>query len=78
VCTTQRDNQRRCEEKDQHVEYEQQDWQSVQENDKRLCFHHKQDAKDNTQLVDGDASDAVFISLGDYDLVDGQLAYAAG
>ena len=32
--------------------------------------------KDNTRLVDGD--DTVFIRLVDYDLVDGQLAYAAG
>ncbi len=38
----------------------------------------KQDAKDNTQLVDGD-EDAVFIRLVDYAFVDGgQLAYAAG
>ena len=56
--------------------YEQQDWQAVQEGDKLFHFHHKQDAKDNAQLVDGD--DTVFIRLVDYDLVDGQLAYAAG
>ena len=34
--------------------YEQQDWQVVQESDKRFRLHRKQDAKDNTQLVDGD------------------------
>ncbi len=39
-------------------------------------FHCKQDAEDNAQLVNGD--DTVFIHLVDYDLVDGQLAYAAG
>ena len=76
VYTTQRDMSRRSEQKDQHVEYEQQDWQAVQESDKRFRFHRKQDAKDITQLVDGD--DTVFIRLVDYDLVDGQLAYAAG
>ncbi len=74
--TTQRDFQRRREQKDQHVEYEQQDWQAAPESDKLFNFHRKQDAKDNVQLVDGD--DTVFIRLADYDLVDGQLAYAAG
>ena len=67
VCTKQ---------KDQHVEYEQQDWQAAPESDTRFRFHRKQDAKDITQLVDGD--DTVFIRLMDCDLVDGQLAYAAG
>ena len=74
--TTQRDIPRRREQKDQHVEYEQQDWQAAPESDKRFRFHRKQDAQDITQLVDGD--DTVFIRLVDYDLVDGQLAYAAG
>ena len=76
VHTTQRDIQRRREQEYQHVEYEQQDWQDAQDGDKLFHFHHKQDAKDNAQLVDGD--DTVFIRLVDYDLVDGQLAYAAG
>ena len=78
MCTTQRDTPRRSEQKDQHVEYEQQGWQAAAapESDKRFRFHRKQDAKDNTQLVDGD--DTVFTRLVDYDLVDGQLAYAAG
>jgi hypothetical protein len=76
VHTTQRDIQRRREQEYQHVEYEQQDWQAAQEGDKLFHFHHKQDAKDNAQLVDGD--DTVSIRLVDYDLVDGQLAYAAG
>ncbi len=73
---TQRDIPRRGEQKDQHVEYEQQDWQAAPESDKRFRFHRKQDAKDNTQLVDG--NDAVLIRLVDYDFVDGQLVYAAG
>jgi hypothetical protein len=78
VSTTQRDImiQRRREQKDQHVEYEQQDWQALQEGEKLFHFHRKQDAKDNAQLVDG--NDTVFICLADFDLVDGQLAYAAG
>ena len=63
VRTTQRDIPRRREQKDQPVEYKQQDWQAVPESDKRFHFHRKQDAKDNTQLVDGD--DAVFICLVD-------------
>ncbi len=67
---------RRSEQKDQHVEYVQQDWQAALESDKLFTFHRKHDAKENAQLVDGD--DAVFIRLVDYDLVDGQLAYAAG
>ncbi len=74
--TTQKDIQRRREQKDQHVEYEQQNWQAAPESDKLFQFHRKQDAKDNAQLVDG--GDKVFIRLVDYDLVDGQLAYAAG
>ena len=76
VHTTQNDIQRRREQEHQHVEYEQQDWHAAQEGDKLFHFHHKQDAKDNAQLVDGD--DTVFIHLVDYDLADGQLAYAAG
>ena len=48
----------------------------MQESDKLFHFHRKQDAKHNTQLVDGD--DTVFIRLVDCDLVDGQFAYAAG
>ena len=63
----------RTKQKDQH---EQQDWQAAPESDKRFRFHHKQDAEDNAQFVNGD--DTVFIRLVDYDLVDGQLAYAAG
>ncbi len=47
VCTTQRDIMRRREQKDQHVEYEQQDWQAAQESDKLVHFCRKQDAKDN-------------------------------
>jgi len=74
--TSQRDAPRRCEQKNQHVQYEQQGWQDASGSDKRFRSHCKQDAKDNTQLVDGD--DTVFIRLVDYDLVDGQLAYAAG
>ncbi len=70
--TTQRDIQRRREQKYQHVEYEQQDWQAAPESDKLFHFHHKQDAKDNARLVNGD--DTVFIRLVDYDLADGQLA----
>ena len=57
-------------------EHEQQDWQTAPESDKRFHFHCKHDAKDNTKLVDG--ADTVFIRLVDYDLVDGQLAYADG
>ena len=56
--------------------YEQQDWQAAQEGDKIFHFHYKQDAEDNARLVDGD--DTVSIRLVDYDLVDGQLAHAAG
>ena len=74
--TSQRDAPRRCEQKNQHVQYEQQGWQDASGSDKRFRSHCKQDAKDNTHLVDGD--DTVFIRLVDYDLVDGQLAYAAG
>ena len=48
--------------------YEQQGWQDASGSDKRFRSHRKQDAKDNTQLVDGD--DTVFIRLVDYDLVD--------
>ncbi len=55
------------EQKDQHVEYQQQDWQAAQESDKLFHFHRKQDAKDNAQVVDG--HDAVFIRLVDYDLL---------
>ena len=42
-------------------EHEQQDWQAAPESDERYRFHRKQDAKDITQLVDGD--DTVFIRL---------------
>ncbi len=48
VSTTQRDLSRRGGQQEQHVEYEQQVWQAVQESDKCFRFHHKQDAKDNT------------------------------
>ncbi len=37
----------RREQKDQHVEYEQQDWQAVLESDKLFHFQCKQDAKVN-------------------------------
>ncbi len=67
---------RRRQQEDQHVKYEQQDWQAVQGSDKLFHFHCKQDAKDNAQLADGD--DAVFICLMDFDFVDVQLAYSAG
>ena len=61
--TSQRDAPRRCEQKNQHVQYEQQGWQDASGSDKRFRSHCKQDAKDNTQLVDGD--DTVFIRLVD-------------
>ncbi len=51
-------------------------WQDAQESDKPFLSHSKQDAKDNTQLVDGD--NTVFIRLVDYDLMHGHLTYAAG
>ncbi len=76
VSTTQRDIPCRREQKDKYVEYEQQDWQAELESDKRFRFHRKQDAKDNTKLVNGDG--AFFICLADNDLVDGQPSYAAG
>ena len=60
VHITQRDIQRRREQKYQHVEYEQQDWQAVPDSDKLFHFHHKQDAKDNAQLVNGDSDETVF------------------
>ena len=48
VRTTQRDIPRRSEQKDQHVEYEQQDGQAAPQSDKRVHYHCKQDAKRTT------------------------------